>query len=154
LVEAASGLGEGALADESAESVPGDVHGGFVGGQFEEFVQLTSTEGMSGRVVEDSQEPLVGVRGRGGLRLGPGAGDVFDDLACGLQFCEVCPCLGEGCREIVDLLLQAADVRGGVVLRGLELLEEFGDVHAADPVSRQAGVGAVSRRAMLAVAAQ
>jgi hypothetical protein len=45
-------------------------------------------------------------------------------------------------------------VRGGLVLFVLELSQEFVDVHAAVAVSRQAGVGVVSRRAMFAVAAQ
>ncbi len=97
-------------------------------------------------------EALVGIRRR--LRFGPGPNDALDDLAGGLQFREVCSGIGEGRREVVDLLLQVLGVGGGLVLLGLEVPQEVGDVHAASSRSRQGHAGTVSRRAMFAVAAQ
>lgn len=142
------------MADESSEAAAGSVDGGFVGGQAEEFVQFVGAQGLLGPVVEEGQELLVGVRGSGRLWFAAGPGDVCDDLSCAVQFRDAGPGLVEADGEVVDLSLQSLCVRGGLVLFVLELSQEFVDVHAAAAVSRQAGVGVVSRRAMFAVAAQ
>lgn len=155
LVDASSGLDEDALTDEAAEAAAGDVYGGFVGREAEEFVQFAGAERLLGVVVEGGQEALVGVGCRGGFWFGFGADDALDDLAGGGQFGEAGFGLSEGYHQVVDLLSQAVGVRGGFVVLGLELLEELGDVHAARSTSsRQVGLGVVRRRSMPAVEAQ
>ncbi len=63
-------------------------------------------------VVEVGHEALVGIRCLRWLRLAVGRGDVLDDPAGSPQVVEACPCPGQRCREVVDLL-QVLGVRGG-----------------------------------------
>ncbi|WP_162911700.1 ATP-dependent nuclease [Streptomyces koyangensis] len=81
LVAASSGLGEEALAEETSEAGAGDVDGCLVGGQVEEFVQLTSTERLVGVLVEGVHDGLVGgVRLRRFAFASCGRRELGDDL--------------------------------------------------------------------------
>ncbi|WP_374117099.1 hypothetical protein [Streptomyces sp. RKAG293] len=99
------------MADESPEAGAGDVHRGLAGGQAEQFVELAGAKRLFGVLVEQRQDPLVGVSGRLGRRCALGGDQARDVLPGGSQLGESALGLGEGCGQLLELLSQVACAR-------------------------------------------
>ncbi|MFE5826675.1 hypothetical protein ACFQ7B_33660 [Streptomyces erythrochromogenes] len=118
-------------------------------------MQLAGSEYLVGVLVEGVDDGLVGGARLGRIGFSAGRCEFGDDLAGGGEVREAGFGLGEGGGEVRDLTAELVCPGRGLVLPEVKVHQEFGDVHAASPmVSRQAGVGVVRRRAMLAVEAQ
>ncbi|MFD5124542.1 hypothetical protein [Streptomyces sp. NPDC058385] len=148
-------MSEDALAGQAAEAGTGDVHGGLVGGQAEEFAEFAGSKRLLGVIVEHSQDALASLRGRLGWRCASGAGQALDDLPSGGQLGETTLCLGKSRSQLPEPAAQAVGVRRGPFGPLTQEVQEFGDVHAAlSNWSCQGGVGVVSLRSMPAVETQ
>lgn len=134
------------MAGEASEATAGDVQSRAVGGQ----VCVVRDPGcLVWVLIAGIQDGLVDSGRPGWIWRVPGRRKFGDDLPGGGQFREARFGLGEGGDEVFDLVAQFAGPGGALVMAGLEVFDEFGDVHAAAwRVSCQAGAGVVRRRAV------